>query len=147
VEVRELAKGTLSSILHGSGNFSDLLRNVVEMSRTPVKGKRNAEMDPTSLANNIVTRHAGVLGVSAAVLSSPYDIPQWMPETLSELSTHMNDPTPIKESVRATFAEFWRTHLDEWEINFKPKFSEKQLDYVLETKHTREMSWKCREHP
>lgn len=41
-------------------------------------------------------RHAGVLGLSACILSSPYDVPDWMPQILMELSDHLNDPQPIE---------------------------------------------------
>lgn len=45
---------------------------------------------------DLVRRHAGVLGLSACILSSPYDVPQWMPQILMELSDHLNDPQPIE---------------------------------------------------
>lgn len=41
-------------------------------------------------------RHAGVLGLSACILSSPYQVPVWMPHILMELSHHLNDPQPIE---------------------------------------------------
>lgn len=41
-------------------------------------------------------RHAGVLGLSACVLSSPYDVPTWMPQLLMDLSAHLNDMQPIE---------------------------------------------------
>lgn len=45
---------------------------------------------------DLVRRHAGVLGLSACILSSPYDVPDWMPQILMELSDHLNDPQPIE---------------------------------------------------
>lgn len=44
-------------------------------------------------------RHAGVLGLSACILSSPYDVPTWMPQLLMDLSAHLNDTQPIEVSV------------------------------------------------
>lgn len=44
----------------------------------------------------LVRRHAGVLGLGACVLSSPYDVPTWMPQLLMNLSAHLNDPQPIE---------------------------------------------------
>lgn len=41
-------------------------------------------------------RHAGVLGLSACILSSPYDVPTWMPQLLMDLSAHLNDTQPIE---------------------------------------------------
>lgn len=45
---------------------------------------------------DLVRRHAGVLGLSACILSSPYDVPDWMPQILMDLSNHLNDPQPIE---------------------------------------------------
>lgn len=45
---------------------------------------------------DLVRRHAGVLGLSACILSSPYDVPDWMPQILMDLSDHLNDPQPIE---------------------------------------------------
>lgn len=47
----------------------------------------------------MVKRHAGVLGLGACVLSSPYDVPTWMPQLLMNLSAHLNDPQPIEVKV------------------------------------------------
>lgn len=45
---------------------------------------------------DLVRRHAGVLGLSACILSSPYDVPTWMPQLLMDLSAHLNDTQPIE---------------------------------------------------
>ena len=45
-------------------------------------------------------RHAGVLGLSACILSSPYDVPTWMPQLLMDLSAHLNDTQPIEVHAR-----------------------------------------------
>ncbi|EPY88734.1 hypothetical protein CB1_000157005 [Camelus ferus] len=50
------------------------------------------------LKTKLVKRHAGVLGLGACVLSSPYDVPTWMPQLLMNLSAHLNDPQPIEMS-------------------------------------------------
>ncbi|TNN73911.1 Proteasome activator complex subunit 4B [Liparis tanakae] len=48
-------------------------------------------------STDLVRRHAGVLGLSACILSSPYDVPDWMPQILMALSNHLNDPQPIEK--------------------------------------------------
>lgn len=48
---------------------------------------------------DLVRRHAGVLGLSACILSSPYDVPTWMPQLLMDLSAHLNDTQPIEVCV------------------------------------------------
>ena len=45
---------------------------------------------------DLMRRHAGVLGLSAYILSSPYDVPTWMPQLLMDLSAHLNDTQPIE---------------------------------------------------
>lgn len=50
---------------------------------------------------DLVRRHAGVLGLSACILSSPYDVPTWMPQLLMDLSAHLNDTQPIEVSAFA----------------------------------------------
>lgn len=48
------------------------------------------------VCSDLVRRHAGVLGLSACILSSPYDVPTWMPQLLMDLSVHLNDTQPIE---------------------------------------------------
>uniref|UniRef100_A0A3B3HLE3 Proteasome activator complex subunit 4 C-terminal domain-containing protein n=1 Tax=Oryzias latipes TaxID=8090 RepID=A0A3B3HLE3_ORYLA len=79
-----------------------------------------------SQGNYLVRRHAGVLGLSACILSSPYDVPQWMPQILMELSDHLNDPQPIEMTVKKTLSEFRRTHHDNWQ-GHRQCFTDDQL--------------------
>lgn len=94
-------------------------------------------------------RHAGVLGLSACILSSPYDVPTWMPQLLMDLSAHLNDTQPIEVSVivtiillvlkggtitcaclqmtvKKTLSNFRRTHHDNWQQH-KQQFTDDQL--------------------
>ena len=74
----------------------------------------------------LVKRHAGVLGLGACVLSSPYDVPTWMPQLLMNLSAHLNDPQPIEMTVKKTLSNFRRTHHDNWQEH-KQQFTDDQL--------------------
>jgi hypothetical protein len=56
-----------------------------------------------------------VLGLSALIAAFPYEIPDWVPDVLVQLSKHISDPGPISSTVRATFSEFRRTHQDTWQ--------------------------------
>lgn len=56
----------------------------------------NGNVNECSVIADLVKRHAGVLGLSACILSSPYDVPTWMPQLLMDLSAHLNDPQPIE---------------------------------------------------
>ncbi len=44
----------------------------------------------------LIKRHAGVLGMSACIQAFPYDVPEFMPQVLMDLSDHLDDPQPIQ---------------------------------------------------
>mmetsp|Transcript_12243 Transcript_12243/g.17765 ORF Transcript_12243/g.17765 Transcript_12243/m.17765 type:complete len:109 (+) Transcript_12243:1-327(+) len=85
------------------------------------------EKDKLALKAAVQRRHAGVLGLAALVGAYPYDVPSWMPEILVLLAQHVVDPMPIRQTVRKTFGEFWRTHQDTWPM-LKERFSENDLN-------------------
>lgn len=58
-------------------------------------------------------KHATVLGLSAFVLASPYDVPEWLPALLLALVRAASQPAPIKTTVRCAQA-LW-TGLQKWE--------------------------------
>ena len=72
------------------------------------------------------TRHAGVLGLAAIVGAHPFDVPSWMPSLLLKLASHVNDPAPIKPTVKEVFLEFWASHQDAWPLT-KVVFDADQL--------------------
>ena len=76
-------------------------------------------------------RHCGVLGLCALVLSHPYDIPDFLTSTIHMLCRHVTDVAPISTTVKNTFAEFKRTHQDNWEVD-KLKFTRDQLTDLTE---------------
>ena len=45
-------------------------------------------------------KHAAVLGLKAFVLTSPYDVPAWLPEVLMALVKASGEPAPVKTTVR-----------------------------------------------
>ncbi|XP_043911057.1 proteasome activator complex subunit 4 [Protopterus annectens] len=131
LEVREMAATTLSGLLQcGFLVMDGPLQNHFEQlckTRLPKKKKRGpgAVVDTIPPAD-LVKRHAGVLGLSACVLSSPYDVPTWMPQLLMDLSAHLNDPQPIEMTVKKTLSNFRRTHHDNWQEH-KQQFTDDQL--------------------
>ena len=58
------------------------------------KSKR-AQISDAETLTSLVQRHAGVLGLSACVSAYPYDVPEFIPQVLVDLSDHVNDPQPI----------------------------------------------------
>ncbi|XP_039595074.1 proteasome activator complex subunit 4A isoform X2 [Polypterus senegalus] len=131
LEVREIAATTLGGLLQCNFlNMDASMQTHFEKlckTRLPKKRKRDpgAVMDTIPPAD-LVKRHAGVLGLSACILSSPYDVPTWMPQLLMDLSVHLNDTQPIEMTVKKTLSNFRRTHHDNWQEH-KQQFTDDQL--------------------
>uniref|UniRef100_A0A8D2NT94 Proteasome activator subunit 4 n=1 Tax=Zosterops lateralis melanops TaxID=1220523 RepID=A0A8D2NT94_ZOSLA len=131
LEVREMAATTLSGLLQCNfltmdGPMQTHFEQLCKM-RLPKKRKRDlASVGDTIPSGDLVKRHAGVLGLSACILSSPYDVPTWMPQLLMDLSAHLNDPQPIEMTVKKTLSNFRRTHHDNWQEH-KQQFTDDQL--------------------
>ena len=51
----------------------------------------------------MVQRHAGIIGLSACVQAYPYDVPEWMPAILMDLTGHLHDPQPIEVSLSTLY--------------------------------------------
>uniref|UniRef100_A0AAQ6AMS5 Proteasome activator Blm10 mid region domain-containing protein n=1 Tax=Amphiprion ocellaris TaxID=80972 RepID=A0AAQ6AMS5_AMPOC len=135
LEVRDMACTTLSGLLQCQffPLDSSLQTQLQTLSQTCLP-KARGELASTgtsahtfpSPSHNLVRRHAGVLGLSACILSSPYDVPDWMPQILMDLSDHLNDPQPIEMTVKKTLSEFRRTHHDNWQEH-RQCFTDDQL--------------------
>ncbi|PKU42955.1 proteasome activator complex subunit 4 [Limosa lapponica baueri] len=131
LEVREMAATTLSGLLQCNfltmdGPMQTHFEQLCKM-RLPKKRKRDlCSVGDTIPSGDLVKRHAGVLGLSACILSSPYDVPTWMPQLLMDLSAHLNDPQPIEMTVKKTLSNFRRTHHDNWQEH-KQQFTDDQL--------------------
>ncbi|NXE38917.1 PSME4 protein, partial [Ptilorrhoa leucosticta] len=127
----EMAATTLSGLLQCNfltmdGPMQTHFEQLCKM-RLPKKRKRDlASVGDTIPSGDLVKRHAGVLGLSACILSSPYDVPTWMPQLLMDLSAHLNDPQPIEMTVKKTLSNFRRTHHDNWQEH-KQQFTDDQL--------------------
>lgn len=125
LEVREMAAVTLSGLLHcGYMDMDkDMLTHFERLSSTKLKKRKKIESIPTQ---NLIQRHAGVLGLSAYVQAYPYDVPEFMPQILMDLSAHVNDPQPIQATVKKSLSNFRRTHHDNWH-DHKLMFTDDQL--------------------
>ncbi|XP_013086715.2 proteasome activator complex subunit 4-like [Biomphalaria glabrata] len=125
LEVREMAAVTLSGFIHC--NYLELNKDMLEhferLRSTKVKKSRTKEQ--VSL-QGLIKRHAGVLGLSACVQAYPYDVPDFIPQVLVDLSVHVNDPQPIGMTVTKTLSNFRRTHHDNWH-DHKRMFTDDQL--------------------
>ncbi|XP_076019061.1 proteasome activator complex subunit 4A isoform X2 [Genypterus blacodes] len=131
LEVRELAATTLSGFLQCNFLSMDtpMQAHFEALGKTCLPKKRKRDLGSvvdTIPSADLVRRHAGVLGLSACILSSPYDVPTWMPQLLMDLSAHLNDTQPIEMTVKKTLSNFRRTHHDNWQQH-KQQFTDDQL--------------------
>uniref|UniRef100_A0A3B4TTH7 Proteasome activator subunit 4 n=1 Tax=Seriola dumerili TaxID=41447 RepID=A0A3B4TTH7_SERDU len=131
LEVREMAATTLSGFLQCNFLSMDtpMQAHFEALCKTSLPKKRKRELGSvvdTIPSADLVRRHAGVLGLSACILSSPYDVPTWMPQLLMDLSAHLNDTQPIEMTVKKTLSNFRRTHHDNWQQH-KQQFTDDQL--------------------
>lgn len=130
VEVRETACSAISVLVRMSREEIALeLKQSFYLwadSKIPTASQATKTDGGSAVSDALLKRHAGVLGLAALVGAYPYDVPEWMPEVLVRLATHVLDPMPIRQTVRKIFGEFWRTHQDSWPV-LKCKFDEQQL--------------------
>lgn len=131
-EVRDAAAKTLVPMIRDAtaaavSRIREELVSVVRSStiRATAGSKQNISSDL------LCRRHGATLGLGSMIMAHPYDIPRWMPSVLVTLADCINDPQPISTSVKRTFADFMRTHRDEWQTH-KAEFSESELERVSE---------------
>ena len=55
---------------------------------------------------NLIKRHGGLLGLCAIVGSCPYDVPAYLPDTVTYLCEFINDPAPIQVSLSFSAGQF-----------------------------------------
>eukprot|EP00299_Pterocystis_sp_00344_P019734 c9764_g1_i1.p1 GENE.c9764_g1_i1~~c9764_g1_i1.p1 ORF type:complete len:1650 (+),score=463.85 c9764_g1_i1:462-5411(+) len=130
LEVRQLAAITLAGLcqIHRAFNFQEIGSEFQKTASKKIGVDRNSE----EFNSRLVVRHGAVLGLEALIQSSPYDVPEWLPNLLIALSKHIGDPNPIRETVKKTLGDFWRTHQDQWQTVHKFKFNDDQLSIVHE---------------
>ncbi|CAF3901429.1 unnamed protein product [Rotaria sp. Silwood1] len=85
-----------------------------------------------TLTKNIITRHGGILGLCAMVLSSPYNISSYISDALIFLCKHSNDRHMIQKSIHQCLSEFRRTHYDSWHKHQR-SFTKDQLLILTDT--------------
>ena len=80
-------------------------------------------------AEALPARHGGVLALAALVSLAPYDVPGWLPNVLERLASFFNAPQPMKGVVTEAFADFKRTHQDNWAAH-KERFTYEQQELI-----------------
>ncbi|KAF3796838.1 Proteasome activator subunit 4 [Nymphaea thermarum] len=131
VEVRERAATVLAGLMKGgdedlANEFRDrAFREALSLYKK--RRLRNSGLDVPA-----AFMHGSVLALVASVLSVPYDMPSWLPDTVTLLARFIGEPSPIKSTVTKAVAEFRRTHADTWIIQ-KDSFTEEQLEILVDT--------------
>lgn len=142
IEVRQSAAAAFVTMIRDADNASvqelrdtclEMLRETSWRQRSRRRANKNAAKNkkPVLEGEKLFRRHGAVLGLSSMVTGSPYSVPEWMPAVLVALADCVNDPPPICTGVRELFADFMRTHRDEWQTH-KLAFSPDELEVVSE---------------
>lgn len=136
MEVREIASVTLAGMMKGSENeLAKVFReHQLEVAITLLNSAKSRRRGKATLDSTLspLAVHGIVLGLSACVLSVPYDMPRWLPKAITTLAQFAQEPAPIRETVRKTVAEFRRTHADTWAVQ-KSIFTEEELEILMDT--------------
>lgn len=91
----------------------------------PKKKTTPGASTPVSTNQQVIRRHAAVLGLGALVTAFPYATPppEWMPEVLALLASRAaNDAGAIGKAVKTILADFKKTRQDTWVTDQKVRF-------------------------
>ncbi|KAI1491500.1 hypothetical protein F5X96DRAFT_471013 [Biscogniauxia mediterranea] len=138
LEVRTVAGATLAGMIRCSpaairnpiittlkSRFeTQLARN--QMPKRKVPGTET----PINVTQQIVRRHAAVLGLGALIEAFPYATPppSWMPEVLALLARRAaSDPGVVGKATKGILSEFKKTRQDSWAVDQK-YFTPEQLE-------------------
>jgi proteasome activator subunit 4 len=123
-EVRSGAATTLSGMIRCSpvalrnNILSDLkLKFTKSLMKNPMPKKQPGTSTPINNNQQVVRRHAAVLGLGALVTAFPYVTPppEWMPEILALLASRAaHDAGAIGKTVKTILADFKKTRQDTW---------------------------------
>jgi proteasome activator subunit 4 len=123
-EVRSGAATTLSGMIRCSpvalrNNILSSLRIkfTEALRKNPMPRKTPGTSTPINNNQQVIRRHAAVLGLGALVTAFPYMTPppEWMPEILALLASRAaNDAGAIGKTVKTILADFKKTRQDTW---------------------------------
>jgi proteasome activator subunit 4 len=150
LEVRELAANSLSGLVRGlpEGNAAELRKKFLSKAHEifPVRGRRRRTREEreggghkiatttstttTTASSSVPVRHGTALALQALVVSSPYDVPFWLPDVLMALVRLAPEPAPIKTTVTKALGEFRRTHEEGGLVEMKEVLSAEQWEAI-----------------
>jgi len=78
-------------------------------------------------------KHGKICVLTSLILTEPYDVPKWLPNIFVQLSFYAGDKAvAIKSEIQECLKEFKRTHTVGWDVVYKPKFDQEQLEAFYE---------------
>ncbi|KAL1902106.1 Proteasome activator BLM10 [Ceratocystis pirilliformis] len=138
LEVRQCASSTLAGMIRCSPQrIRDPLVVILKkryqdnLRKNPMpKKKAPGTETPANSSQQIIRRHASVLGLGALVEAFPYASPPpvWMPEVLAHLATRAaNDAGVVGKTTKSILSDFKKTRQDSWTVDQK-SFTSEQLE-------------------
>jgi proteasome activator subunit 4 len=139
-EVRSGAATTLSGMIRCSpvalrnNILSSLQKKFTNaLLKNPMPKKSPGTSTPVNTNQQVIRRHAAVLGLGALVTAFPYVTPppEWMPEILALLASRAaNDAGAIGKTVKTILADFKKTRQDTWVTDQKVCFTSTFYDHI-----------------
>jgi len=135
LEVRNDAASSLAGLLRAMPpqHLAELVARAPKPKRR--QAKPNPDQTPDDKAAALVRRHAKVLAVAAAVMSSPTAVPEWMAAAVEALCVLGGEEAVVRSTITRTVGEFRKSHQDTWE-EIRATWSEDQLRLVQECSGT-----------
>ena len=152
LEVRDVAAATLAGMIRCSPKairdpiISSLKsRFEMELDNNPMPRKKkplpgaiasgsSGTETPVDVTQQIIRRHAAVLGLGALIEAFPYATPppKWMPEVLALLARKAaSDPGIVGKATKTILAEFKKTRQDSWGVDQKVNTQFTRADDVM----------------
>lgn len=138
LEVRTIASATLAGMIRCSpaairNPFIETLKSRFEtqLAQNPMPKKRQPGTEtPINVTQQIVKRHAAVLGLGSLIEAFPYATPppSWMPEVLALLARRAaSDPGVVGKATKGILSEFKKTRQDSWGVDQKVSYAQSFL--------------------
>jgi hypothetical protein len=118
LEVRELAAATLAGLAQGlpPGDAAALRAGALASAAELFPGRRRRREGgaggAAAEAAPLAERHGAALALAALVLSSPHDLPPWLPDVLMALTRLAAEPAPVRTAATRALGEFRRAHAE-----------------------------------
>ena len=150
LEVRDCASATLAGMIRCSPaairnpiieQLKDRFESQLRLNPMPKK-KLPGTDTPVNVQQQIIRRHAAVLGLGALIEAFPYATPPptWMPEVLAHLASHAaSDRGVVGRATKSILSEFKKTRQDSWVVDQKVRLG--VLFYLLITVSFPSCAW------